>query len=131
MVLRTAYLPKSIDLKLHQVGVYAAHSSKSEALGDLVCSGLEAMREGSVEISRCTEPAGDETVVLRSVWFTPEIDNELQRRAFRRSQRRGQLVINCLAGMGLLKPMTGNQRLSLSEQQVQTTIDESESGFEV
>jgi hypothetical protein len=96
MVLRTAFLPKSMDAALRESGAYASRSSEGKTITDLVCSGLERMQEGAV-IPRLPDTKSEETLVMRSVWFTPKIDAELYNRSFRRSQRRGQLVVDLIA----------------------------------
>ncbi|MCZ7861523.1 hypothetical protein O9X98_08935 [Agrobacterium salinitolerans] len=95
MVLRTLYIPKSLDQKLLDVGVYASRPSKSTALSDLVRAGLEVMLEGA-KVPRYPEKVND-PLVFRSVWFTQELDSELRARAFRRSQQKGQLAIDLIS----------------------------------
>jgi hypothetical protein len=97
MVLRTAMVPESLDLELRGIMNLTRASSASVgiALQSIVYAELDRMREtGSILPKADHKP---EVSVVRNIWVSAERDREIQTCAFRRGQRKGELLIDMIS----------------------------------
>jgi hypothetical protein len=96
-VLRTALVPKELDLELRNrlAGVSVSSKSVGEAIQGIVYASLDRLREDAslpkIKVDQSS------LLVLRTVWVSDIRDNELKKYAFRRGQRRGELIIDMIS----------------------------------
>lgn len=97
MVLRTALVPKELDLELRNrlAGVQVSSKSVGEAIQGIVYAALDRLREDEslpkIKVDQSS------LLVLRTIWVSDIRDNELKKHAFRRGQPRGELIIDMIS----------------------------------
>jgi hypothetical protein len=96
MILRTVYLPKHLDARFK---LYASRSPSSKH-GTLLRRLLVRSLKIALPLTDRGQDQGqlNETMVLRTVFLSKQLDNELKKIAFQRSQGKGELMRDLING---------------------------------
>jgi hypothetical protein len=94
MILRTVYLPKHLDARFKLYASRSPSSKHGTLLRRLVVRSLKI----ALPLTDRGQGQLNETMVLRTVFLSKQLDNELKKIAFQRSQGKGELMRDLISG---------------------------------